>query len=165
MMDKPKRPAFDKAANLLARRMMTEKQVREALAKADSKSGGYPADEIEDAVARLKELGYIDDKAYAERYLEVLIDKKRGRRRIREEMRRRGIDVALIDETISAGFADEIERENAVALTEKIIAGLPEGTDRRFAAQRISRRLIGQGYQFDLINSVIDEAFSRISDE
>jgi regulatory protein len=164
-MNKPKRSAFDKAVDMLARRMMTEKQMCEALEKAGSKSGCYAEDEIEDAVARLKELGYIDDKAYADRYLEVLIDKKRGRRRIRDEMLRRGIDATLIDETIGAGLSDEAERENAVALTEKMIAGLPEGADSHLTARRISRRLIGQGYSFDLINSVIAQTIRQSGDE
>jgi len=158
--NKPKRSAFDKTVDMLARRMLTEKQARDALAQERRKSDGYTADEIEDAIGRLKELGYLDDSAYAERYLEVLIDKKRGRRRIKEEMLRRGIGSALIDETIAAGFPEEIEYENAAALAAKVIANLPEGTDRRRAAQRVSRKLIAQGYSFDQINSIIAQAIN-----
>jgi regulatory protein len=142
--------AFDKALSILSRRMRTEYQITLALSKA-----GYDEDETQEAVARLKELGYLDDRAYAERFLEILIEKKRGRRRVRDEMRRHGLDSALVDETISAGFPEEVERENATALAEKALANLPDGADRRLVVRRVSLKLTSQGYGFDLIDRII----------
>lgn len=154
---KRKVDAFDKALSILARRMRTEYQIRLALSKA-----GCGEDETREAVARLEALGYIDDEAYAERFLETLIEKRRGRRRVRDEMRRHGLNAALIEETLEAGFPEEVERENAVFLAQKALANLPAGTDRRLAARRVYLKLASQGYDFGLIDSVI---YSVMGDE
>ncbi|MDR1043030.1 MAG: RecX family transcriptional regulator, partial [Clostridiales Family XIII bacterium] len=159
------RSAFDLAVDFLARRIRTEKEVRAFLAgKVGYGEAGTGetdrTDEADEAVERLKELGYIDDRAYAARYLEILVGKKRGRRRIREEMRRRGLDAELIEETLADDYAESDERENALRIASNIFGSLPEGMDARKAAQKISSRLVTQGYSYDLINSVIGELLS-----
>jgi regulatory protein len=167
-MSNVKQPAFDKAAASLARRMRTERQVRETLEGAGSRTrsraeahgadgaaAGYTREEIDDAIERLKDLGYIDDRNYAERFLEIQIDKKRGRRRVAEELRRHGIEARLADEVIAEGYPEDVERDNALALAEKILASLPDGLDRRKKAQKLNSRLVTQGYGYDIVNSVV----------
>jgi SOS response regulatory protein OraA/RecX len=83
---------FDKALSLVERQPRTEYQIRLSLTKA-----GYDADETSDAVIRLIDAGLLDDREYAQRYLEILIEKRRGRRRVVDEMRRRGLEPDLID--------------------------------------------------------------------
>jgi regulatory protein len=151
-----RKPAFDMAVDFLARRMRTGKEVRVFL----SGKGGYDEGETDEAIERLEELGYIDDRAYAARYLEILVGKKRGRIRIKEEMRRRGLDSGIIEETLADGYAESVEREYALRIASNILGALPEGMDARKAAQKISSRLVTQGYSYDLINSVVGELLS-----
>jgi regulatory protein len=156
-----KQSAFDRALASLARRMRTERQVREALAGAGSRArarageAAYAEEEIDEAIERLKDLGYIDDRNYAERFLEIAIEGRKGRRRIAEELRRHGIEARLADEVIADGYPHDVERENALALAEKILASLPAGLDGRKKAQKLNSRLVTQGYGFDLVHSVI----------
>jgi regulatory protein len=149
------RPPFDTAVDFLARRMRTENEVRDFLS-----GKGYGGDEADEAIERLKELGYIDDRAYAARYLEILVGKKRGRIRIKDEMRRRGLAAEIIEEALDEGYEESAERENALLIASKALDALPNGADARKTAQKISSRLVTQGYTYDLINSVIGDLLS-----
>jgi regulatory protein len=137
--------------------MKTEKQIRDALSKEVRGVGFYELCEIDEAIGRLKELGYIDDRAYAERYLEILVGKRHGRRRVKDEMRRCGIAPMLAEDIIEGGYSPEKERENAEALAQKALDTGDLPADRRRAAQRLSSRLAAKGYGYDMINSVVGE--------
>ncbi|MDR1292374.1 MAG: RecX family transcriptional regulator [Clostridiales Family XIII bacterium] len=152
----PERPAFDMAADFLARRMRAEREVRKFL---DGR--GIDEGEADEAIDRLKELGYIDDRAYATRYLEILVGRKRGRKRIKDEMRRRGLDAGLVEEILCDGYTEPAERENALRVAEKAMSALPEGVDAREAARKLSSRLVWQGYDYDLIDSVVGELLKQ----
>jgi regulatory protein len=149
--DGKKKSARAKALSLLERRDRTEYQVRLLLTKA-----GYASEEIEDAVAFLGSLGYVDDAVYAERYLRALIEKGRGRRRIVDEMRRRGLSGDLIAEVLREGFPEELELKNAVTLAQKVVGTLPENTDKRIRERKVFLKLTGQGYNFDVINMAMN---------
>jgi len=91
--------ALGRALSLLARRAYTEAELRKKLA-------GYPADEVEAAVGRLKAWGYLDDRAYAETFVRA----RRGRygpRRLAGELRRRGVDEEIVAELVQD--AGEVE--------------------------------------------------------
>jgi regulatory protein len=157
----PKKTAFDKAMDSLARSMRTEKQLRDSLSSAGRGGVHYDESEIEDAIARMKELGYIDDRAYAERYLEILKNKKRGRLVVMEEMRRRGVPVNLAEEIMDGGYTCEEERENAVAVASKAFTEMPEDIDPQKAARKLFARLASRGYGYDIAGSVVSEMFPR----
>jgi SOS response regulatory protein OraA/RecX len=63
--------AFEAAVKLLARRALSEAQVREKLLRA-----GHPDDEVEGAVVRLLRAGYLDDERLA--LDTVLLHARRG---------------------------------------------------------------------------------------
>ena len=54
--------ALSRALSLLARRGYSEAELRKKLA-------GYPEAEVEAAIARLRDWGYLDDRAYAEAFV------------------------------------------------------------------------------------------------
>ncbi|MDR1952857.1 MAG: RecX family transcriptional regulator [Clostridiales Family XIII bacterium] len=146
-----KKSARGRALAFLVRRDRTEYQVRLLLTKE-----GYAPAEIEDAVAFLESLGYVDDAVYAERYLRELIEKGRGRRRIVDEMRRRGLHVDLIAEVLRTSFSAELELENAIKLARKVVGALPEDAEKTIRARKIFLKLTGQGYNFDVINMAMN---------
>ncbi|MDR0852345.1 MAG: recombination regulator RecX [Clostridiales Family XIII bacterium] len=156
---KPKISAQEKALCLLEKQSRTAYQIRLSLSKA-----GYDAQEIDEALEFLVDVGYIDDAAYAKRYLEILIEKGRGRRRAADEMRRHGLAAELVRFTIEDGYPAETERENAMIIATKATSEMRDDVPKTQIARRISLKLTGQGYNFDVINSVIDEIIRRRGD-
>ena len=63
-------PVLDRAVKLLAVRSRTEEELRRALSRA-----GYPEEERESAVARLRELGYLNDVDVARARARSLLDR------------------------------------------------------------------------------------------
>lgn len=105
------RRAFNKATDLLSRRDHSE---RELLLKLRQR--GFK-EEAEEAVEKLKYYGYIDDRRFVENYVKELIRVKHyGKRRISDELYRKGIDREIISEILENTEFDENE---IVSLIEK----------------------------------------------
>jgi regulatory protein len=79
------RLALRRGLELLARRFRTEAELRRALERQ------FAPDEVERAVARLKEMRYLDDAAWAERYVGSTRARHHGRALLGAEMRRHGV--------------------------------------------------------------------------
>ena len=113
----------------------------------------YPEDICYRVLDNLVELHLIDDRRYAAKCAEYFLTRKLwGKFRAREEMRRRGIPVELIDEALSEyedGAGDRlrelVERKYARKLAEE------NGFNKVKAA------LARQGFSFDEINEVLRE--------
>lgn len=85
--------ALDRALRLLAQRPYSTVELRERLR---AKRVAPPI--IDDALARLTELGYVDDRAFAEAWIASRdATRPRGPRMLRHELRQKGISEAIID--------------------------------------------------------------------
>ena len=151
--------ALNKAIKLCSRQARTEFQIRQSLAKS-----AYSACDIDCAVENLIEMGYINDRDYAERYLEILVGKKRGRRRILNDMKRHGIDSALAEKTVAEGYLPEDERENAEAAARKALSKMPESREKRKVRDSLYRHLTSQGYGYDITSAVMDKMMEERED-
>src|SRR5215813_9793104 len=79
--------AFADGLKMLARRELSEHQVRERLARK-----GHARDAIDDAIARLREARAIDDERVAEAIARMETSvRRRGRLRVRMQIERTGI--------------------------------------------------------------------------
>ena len=146
--------ALERALTFLEQRDRTEAEVRERLAKA-----GFGEDAREAALAKLKELGYVDDEDYAVRYVEALIAKGRGSLRVREELRRKGIPEALARNAVEDGCDREREAETALEAARKAFSELPRELiekEPRKAAEKVSRRLVSRGFPYEIIGEVME---------
>jgi len=108
-----------------------------------------PGDEIEQAIAELSELGYLDDARYAR----VFADDKRnledwGSERIDRGLRERGIERHLIAAALAevAGEGDD-ENERALALLRR---RFPHASDDPRERERALGVLIRKGYDSEL---------------
>jgi len=122
--------ALSRALALIARRDYTEAELKKKLS-------GYPEPEVEAAIKRLKDWGYLDDRRVAETYVRV----RRGRwgpRKLRWHLKQRGISEADLEAVLP-----EEDREAALRLLEKRRA--------RFLGkkERAVRFLLGRGYSFE----------------
>ena len=92
----------DYALRLIEFKDRTEKELREKL-----KEKNYDENSIDDEIEFLKNYGYIDDKRYAEHFVNDAINlKKWGKIRIRSELLRKGIDRDIVDNAIDDAFED-----------------------------------------------------------
>lgn len=138
--------AFDRAINYLSRGGKTVRQMREYLAKR-----GYSADVTDYVVEKLLGYGYLDDEAYARAYAEQNRASK-GSMRIKRELVQRGIPQALA-ESVSRED-DETALQHAGLVAEKY---MKDKTCDVKTLQRLQRRLLSRGYDYETVNSVLRE--------
>ena len=144
------------ALRMLARRSYTEAELRARLERrrgADSQSVGA-------ALARLTELGLIDDAAWAERFVIDRFERAgRGRHRIVSELATRGIEAELAASVVARVIDPERERESARALMARLMGGpaaagaLPQTGERGRASAY--RRLVARGFPAAMIRGLI----------
>jgi regulatory protein len=95
------------ALRMLARRPYSIAELRRALRR---KFGAHAA--VQDAIARLRELGYLDDKKFAEHYAASLArNRALGSWRIRRELKAKLVNYRFIDPAVKVAFEETDERE------------------------------------------------------
>ena len=144
IFDSEKSVAFEKAMDYLGRGMKTAKQMRDYLDKK-----GYDSRVVEHVVTKLKEYRYIDDDAYAKLYVERNAATK-GDRRLKQELIQKGIAVSRAEQY--AVTDDEQALTNATILAAKYMKN-KVATIKTLA--NLQRYLLGRGYGFDVVNTVI----------
>ena len=89
---------LEAAARFLEVRSRSVAEVRRRLT-----TNGYRGDLVDGAIARMTELGMLDDEAFARAWVESRDrSRPRGERAIRVELGQKGVDRAVIDEVLSA---------------------------------------------------------------
>jgi len=129
---------------LLARRELSELQVRQRLARKGHEPGA-----IDDAVARLLEERAIDDARVAEAIArKETAARTRGKVRVRMQIERAGIAQATAKRAADEAF-DGVDDEALLdgALAKRLRGRDTVADDREF--QRLYRYLVGQGFDSD----------------
>jgi regulatory protein len=95
------------ALRMLARRPYSVAEMRRALEKK------YPdSSQVPKAIARLRELHYLDDKKFAEHFASSLVrNRAYGRYRIRRELKAKLVDYRQIEPALQQAFGETSERE------------------------------------------------------
>ncbi len=103
---KPSDP-FSVAVRKLAARPYSVAELRRALERR------FPANpDVSRALARLRQLGYLDDRKFAEQYAHLLArNRSFGRYRIRRELKAKLVDYKVIEPAIDLAFENLAERE------------------------------------------------------
>jgi len=135
--------AYLTALKQLARRELSEAQLRQRLSRR-----GFPHDDIDTAVARLRQDGSLDDARVAGAIARSQLSlKKRGHLRVLREIEAAGIASALADRAVAEAYAEvDVDALLAAAIDRRLGAGRIED-DRDMA--RVFRYLIGQGFESD----------------
>lgn len=134
--------AFNKAVGYLAVRLRTEKEVRMKL-----KEKGYLNSVIDSVVDKLKEYGYLDDSRFAEEYIHSYKNRA-GEMKIRYELRRLGVESAVIEEKLSSLDKDDV-LDSVITAAERYLRS------HEFDRLKLSRHLAGKGYPYDLISEAV----------
>lgn len=147
---------LNKALRYLSVRPHSEQELRTKLVRKE-----IDPDLIDDAFQRLRELGYLDDVAFARQWVEERGD-KRGTRLLRAELRRKGIADGVVAEALTVGSERHDELANARALALKRLGRL-SGESPHAVREKLTRYLAGRGYGYDLIRQALDEVAAEQS--
>ncbi|HLF08420.1 MAG TPA: regulatory protein RecX [Dehalococcoidia bacterium] len=130
--------SFDAALRLLALRPRTEAELRRRLGRR-----GFGAEAIEAAMARLGELGLVDDDAFAHFWVEQRAAfRPSGRRRLFAELRAKGV----ARETVDAALQGQDDAASIEALARRRADVLGD-LDAATLSRRLEAFLVRRGYQ------------------
>lgn len=127
--------AFDAGVRLLALREHSVWELRRKL-----KPKGYPEAELEAALARLQELGYLNDARFARVFAASAV--RNGRffgARLAQELKRRGVAPELVREVLAELAREGDEADDLARLIARRFAGF----DPASATDKERRRVVG----------------------
>lgn len=144
---------------LLAVRPRTYIELAEALTRR-----GIPDDVIGDVLDRYRDVGMVDDAAFARAWVSSRHrGRKLSRRALSNELRRKGVDTELVDEALEQ-VDDDSEREAARELVVKRLRSM-----RSAPPESVFRRLVGmlarKGYPAGVAVGVVKEVLAERDDE
>ena len=135
-----------------------DRTVSEMQAYLDEKDFGEA--DVDATVARLQELGLLDDRRYAQRFVETrLASKPVSRRHLYEQMKGHGIPEEYIREAMELADSDT-ERENALSIARKFVRQFADLEPEKRRA-RVLNRLEARGYSYDTARNALEEALSE----
>ncbi|MGC9159384.1 MAG: regulatory protein RecX [Terracidiphilus sp.] len=156
---------YEYAVKSLGRSMRSEADLRRLLARR-AEPGEPGRALIASVVARLKEMRYLDDQSFAETYVRLRQEnEKLGARRVRQDLRQKGVGAGLIDAAVQARYAAVNEETLARAFLERKRLGKPENEKE---TARLMRRLVAAGFSTGVISKILrqwevpDEALSAL---
>lgn len=142
-----KSKALNKALEIIARRVHSEKEVRDKLRKKN-----FRGDLIDKSIENLKKMGYIDDEAFARAWIESrLLQKPRGRILIKRELLGKGVNPEVVESILELVYNKDRERVELKRLykeRKKIIG--------KTNKDKIIRYLISRGFLWEDIKDTIE---------
>ena len=148
--------AVDRAVRLLSRRPYSTTEIRRNLATHD-----VAPPVIDAALDKLIRLGYVDDLAFAQYWIENRERfKPRGPRALRYELRQKGVPDAIIEPAL-AGVEAHDSAYRAAQDRVRRLRGLEQGEFRNKLGAFLARR----GFGYDIVREVIDQLINEIEDE
>ncbi len=146
-----RRRAESRAVFLLSQRDLSRRELEEKLCRERGRYHPENRSAAVQAVERMAELGYVNDTAYAARTAERLWrGKGYPRRRIEEELCRRGIDRDTARDAVAALPVDD--GELALAFLAKKRYTVPQSPQER---QRIAGALLRYGFDGEVVRRVL----------
>jgi regulatory protein len=134
---------------LLSYRARSEAELGQRL-----RARGFAASVVEQTLARLRELGMVDDAEFAEAWVESrLAQRPMGPAALRSELRQKGIPGDVAARAIETRLGEEAQSDLALALARKRLTGAQTSDPKLLA--RIRRLLVHRGFSSDVIQSVM----------
>jgi regulatory protein len=149
-VDSDARRVYTDAVKLLARRELSEAQLRQRLARRK-----HDTNAVDAAIERLREERALDDDRVAEAIARSQTAlRRRGKLRVRMEIERAGIAAATARRVVDEVFADlDADALLDAALAKRLRPGHDIADDRTF--NRLYRYLIGQGFDPDRVMALL----------
>ncbi len=143
---------FDYGVKALGRRMRSEAELRR-LMKTRVEPEASSTERVEAVLQRLKEYGYLDDVAFAETYARLRQEnEKLGVRRVKQDLKQKGVHDTLIAETLDARYGNTNEEALAREHLERKRIRKPENEKE---TSRVMRRLVTAGFSTGVIYKIL----------
>ena len=148
--------AYADALRLLARRELSEAQLRQRLTRR-----GHDPDAIDIVIGRLKADGSLDDARVAGVIARSETGlRKRGRLRVRRRIEAAGIAGSIAQQAVDETFRDiDTDALMAAALDKRLRGRETIADDREF--QRLYRFMLGQGFEPDRVMALLRKLRGR----
>lgn len=143
---------YNYAVKALGRQMRTEVELRRLMtARAEPGDSGEQA--VRATIGRLKEHGYLDDRAYAETYARLRQEnEKLGARRVQQVLGQKGVPSEIVREIIAARYGETDEEKLAREHLSRKRIRKPESAKD---TARVMRRLVAAGFSTGTIYKVL----------
>jgi len=148
------RHALDRAVAYLASRARSRREVEQKLQQA-----GYRPCTVEMVLYKLEREKLLDDADFAMQWVEARSNRKLGRSRIAQELRRKGIAADEAEAALET-IDDDAQLSGAIGLAEKAAARIKPGEDPRKAMNRIHAMLARRGYSWDMAKEAVQRALN-----
>ncbi|MCF6514823.1 recombination regulator RecX [Lactobacillus sp. S2-2] len=144
---------YNYAVNFLSYQLRTEKEISDKL-KVETDN----QEKIDMVIDRLKELNLLSDKNYAESYVRSIKNEgNKGPKSIYQNLNKKGIENQVIEDAINNFYTEDDIHANASQQAYKIYQ-----KNQRYPynkkIEKIKTTLMQKGYEFDIINQVIEES-------
>jgi regulatory protein len=141
----------EKALRLITRKMLSSAQLSQKLFLA-----GYEEDEIATTIENCKKKGFVDDELLASDTFAYQLSRGSGPRKIKEKLRRKGIDASCIDSCVESFDKEDIKESCQIALNSKLRT-LKQDEEPFKKKEKCFRFLATRGFTPDIIYSVLEE--------
>ena len=145
---------YDRALNMLALRARSAAELRRLLLRKRE-----PADLVDAAIERLLRAGFLDDESFARQFARSkLLGAGLSRRRVQQELARRGVSREIADAALAEVFAEEHldEEDGLQRVARKKLKSL-ERLDAATQRRRLYGFLARRGYDSDDIARTVRE--------
>ncbi|MBM7834147.1 recombination regulator RecX [Clostridium sardiniense] len=147
------------ALRTVERSYKTEKEIRDKLILKE-----FDEETIGKTVEFLKEYGFIDDSKFVRMFVKDRI-KNQGKNKIKYALLQKGINKYLIDEVFEELDRDD-EIKRAIELCEKkYLSIIKRESDDFKIKNKITRYLLGRGYDYDIAKECIREVYLKYKGE
>ncbi|NRD78214.1 recombination regulator RecX [Bacillus sp. BRMEA1] len=145
------RKAYNLAIHYLARRMRSEKEVRDYLLQ---KEAAEPA--IDEVIHKLSAQKYVNDQEFAFAFVRTQVNTTdKGPDLIKLELKEKGISPEIFMQAL-ADFTKEKQIEKAVKMAQKALNKTSKDS-WKIQKQKLEQLLLRKGYTFDVIQIAIEE--------
>ncbi len=143
---------YDYAVKALGRQMRSVSDLKR-LMHSRVEPGERGEAVIAAVIARLREYGFVDDAAFAETYARLRQqNEKLGERRVRQDLKQKGVGSELIAETLEARYGQTNEEALAREHLERKRIRKPENPKE---TARAMRRLVTAGFSTGVIYNIL----------
>jgi len=143
------------ALRIIERTHKTEKEIRERLLKRE-----YDIETINRTISFLKEYNLLNDENYAKMYIKDK-SKSQGKKKIKYDLLRKGLDDNLIEKEIAKIDSDE-EEDIAYNLANKKYNILRKRENDNYKlSQKLYRFILSKGYSYDIASKVIKKLLKQ----
>lgn len=154
MQDKnidPQEKAKNYAFLLLKFRLRSEKELCARLKKKKFDTGI-----IQETISFLKDKGFIDDNYFAQAWIESRLKRPLGLRRLRQELRLKGIDKEIIDDQIAKIKKNYSEEDVVLKIIRERIPKL-KGLEPQKAKRRLYSYLLRRGFAPEIVIDAMNQ--------